>query len=75
MNGAVLVGAASSVLSGAIAQVLSNVHADSYVGNNVALQQEAAKVGLNLRPFNAGDKESKFKAVVLIWYSKLRTVK
>ncbi|OCZ70924.1 3-oxoacyl-ACP reductase [Acinetobacter pittii] len=65
VNGAVLVGAApSSVLSGAIAQVLSNVHADSYVGNNVALQQEAAKVGLNLRPFNAGDKESKFKAVV-----------
>ncbi|WP_182005074.1 3-oxoacyl-ACP reductase [Acinetobacter lactucae] len=63
--GAVLVGAApSSVLSGAIAQVLSNIHADSYVGNNVALQQEAAKVGLNLRPFNAGDKESKFKAVV-----------
>jgi 3-oxoacyl-[acyl-carrier protein] reductase len=51
-------------LSGAIAQVLSNIHADSYVGNNVALQQEAAKVGLNLRPFNAGDKESKFKAVV-----------
>ncbi len=65
VKGAVLVGAApSSVLSGAIAQVLSNVHADSYVGNNVALQQEAAKVGLNLRPFNAGDKESKFKAVV-----------
>lgn len=65
VNGAVLVGATpSSVLSGAIAQVLSNIHADSYVGNNVALQQEAAKVGLNLRPFNAGDKESKFKAVV-----------
>ena len=65
VNGAVLVGAApSSVLSGAIAQVLSNIHADSYVGKNVALQQEAAKVGLNLRPFNAGDKESKFKAVV-----------
>ncbi|MCT9424182.1 3-oxoacyl-ACP reductase [Acinetobacter baumannii] len=65
VKGAVLVGAApSSVLSGAIAQVLSNIHADSYVGNNVALQQEAAKVGLNLRPFHAGDKESKFKAVV-----------
>ncbi|XZW52137.1 3-oxoacyl-ACP reductase [Acinetobacter baumannii] len=65
VKGAVLVGAApSSVLSGAIAQVLSNIHADSYVGNNIALQQEAAKVGLNLRPFNAGDKESKFKAVV-----------
>ncbi|OIG77465.1 3-oxoacyl-ACP reductase [Acinetobacter baumannii] len=65
VKGAVLVGAApSSVLSGAIAQVLSNIHADSYVGNNVALQQEAAKVGLNLRPFNAGDKESKFKVVV-----------
>ncbi|UKD31753.1 3-oxoacyl-ACP reductase [Acinetobacter baumannii] len=65
VKGAVLVGAApSSVLSGAIAQVFSNIHADSYVGNNVALQQEAAKVGLNLRPFNAGDKESKFKAVV-----------
>lgn len=65
VKGAVLVGAApSSVLSGAIAQVLSNIHTDSYVGNNVALQQEAAKVGLNLRPFNAGDKELKFKAVV-----------
>ncbi|WP_202740531.1 3-oxoacyl-ACP reductase [Acinetobacter baumannii] len=65
VKGAVLVGAApSSVLSGAITQVLSNIHTDSYVGNNVALQQEAAKVGLNLRPFNAGDKESKFKAVV-----------
>jgi len=65
VSGAVLVGAApSSVLSGAIAQVLSNIHADSYVGNNVALQQDAAKVGLNLRPFNAGDKESKFKAVI-----------
>ncbi|EPQ3629543.1 3-oxoacyl-ACP reductase [Acinetobacter baumannii] len=65
VKGAVLVGAApSSVLSGAIAQVLSNIHTDSYVGNNVALQQKAAKVGLNLRPFNAGDKESKFKAVV-----------
>lgn len=65
VKGAVLVGAApSSVLSGAIAQVLSNIHTDSYVGNNVALQQEAAKVGFNLRPFNAGDKESKFKAVV-----------
>ncbi|MBU0351913.1 3-oxoacyl-ACP reductase [Acinetobacter baumannii] len=65
VKGAVLVGAApSSVLSGAIAHVLSNIHTDSYVGNNVALQQEAAKVGLNLRPFNAGDKESKFKAVV-----------
>ncbi|HEE5364663.1 TPA: 3-oxoacyl-ACP reductase [Acinetobacter baumannii] len=65
VKGAVLVGAApSSVLFGAIAQVLSNIHTDSYVGNNVALQQEAAKVGLNLRPFNAGDKESKFKAVV-----------
>lgn len=65
VKGAVLVGAApSSVLSGAIAQVLSNIHADSYVGNNVALQQEAGKVGLNLRLFNAGDKESKFKAVV-----------
>ena len=48
VKGAVLVGAApSSVLSGAIAQVLSNIHTDSYVGNNVALQQEAAKVGLN----------------------------
>ncbi|MEC8057259.1 MAG: 3-oxoacyl-ACP reductase, partial [Pseudomonadota bacterium] len=28
------------------------------------LQQTAAKVGLNLRAFNSGDKESKFKAVV-----------
>ncbi|GAB01099.1 MULTISPECIES: 3-oxoacyl-ACP reductase [Acinetobacter] len=65
VNGAVLLGAApSSTISAAIAQVLSNIHADSYVGNNVELQQTAAKVGLSLRPLNADDKESKFKAVV-----------
>ncbi|NNP74603.1 3-oxoacyl-ACP reductase [Acinetobacter sp. Ac_3412] len=65
VNGAVLFGAApSSTISAAIAQVLSNIHADSYVGNNVELQQTAAKVGLNLRPLNVDDKESKFKAVV-----------
>ena len=63
--GAVLLGAApASTISGAIAQVLSNIHADGYVGNNVELQQAAAKVGLNLRPLNADDKESKFKAVI-----------
>lgn len=65
VNGAVLLGAApSSTISASIAQVLSNIHADSYVGNNVELQQTAAKVGLNLRPLNPDDKESKFKAVV-----------
>ena len=65
VNGAVLLGAApSSTISASIAQILSNIHADSYVGNNVELQQTAAKVGLNLRPSNAYDKESKFKAVV-----------
>ena len=65
IKGAVLLGAAAnSSLSGAIAQVLSNIHADGYVGNNVELQQAAAKVGLNLRPLNADDKESKFKAVI-----------
>ena len=65
VNGAVLLGAApSSTISASIAQILSNIHADSYVGNNVELQQTAAKVGLNLRPLNVDDKESKFKAVV-----------
>ena len=65
IKGAVLLGAApASTLSDAIAQVLSNIHADSYAGNNSELQQTAAKAGLNLRAFNSGDKESKFKAVV-----------
>lgn len=65
VQGAVLLGAASSsVLSGSIAQVLANVHANSYAGNNSALQQAAAKVGLNLNAFNEGDKESKFKVVI-----------
>ncbi|MCK4107112.1 3-oxoacyl-ACP reductase [Acinetobacter radioresistens] len=65
IKGAVLLGAApSSTLSGEIAQVLSNIHANSYAGNNVELQQAAAQTGLNLSAFNAGDKESKFKAVV-----------
>jgi len=65
IKGAVLLGAATnSSLSGAIAQVLANVHANSYAGNNAQLQQAAAQVGLNLSAFNAGDKESKFKVVI-----------
>lgn len=65
IKGAVLLGAApSSTLSGEIAQVLNNIHANSYAGNNAELQQAAAQTGLNLSAFNAGDKESKFKAVV-----------
>lgn len=65
IKGAVLLGAApNSTLSGQIAQVLSNIHANSYAGNNPTLHQTAAKVGLNLSAFNEGDKESKFKAIV-----------
>ena len=65
IKGAVLLGAATnSSLSSAIAQVLANVHANSYAGNNAQLQQAAAQVGLNLSAFNAGDKESKFKVVI-----------
>lgn len=65
VKGAVLFGAApSSTLSGSIAQVLANIHANSYAGNNIELQQAAAKTGLNLSAFNEGDKESKFKAVI-----------
>lgn len=65
VQGAVLLGAApNSPLSSNIAQVLSNIHANSYAGNNSTLQQAAAKVGLSLSAFNEGDKESKFKAVV-----------
>ena len=65
VQGAVLFGAASSSsLSGSIAQVLANVHANAYAGNNAELQQAAAKVGLNLSAFNEGDKESKFKVVI-----------
>ena len=65
VKGAVLVGAATnSILSGSIAQVLANVHANGYAGNNAQLQQVAAKAGLNLSAFNDGDKESKFKVVI-----------
>ncbi|OAL79051.1 3-ketoacyl-ACP reductase [Acinetobacter sp. SFB] len=65
VKGAVLFGAApSSTLSGSIAQVLANIHANSYAGNNTDLQQAAAKTGLSLNAFNEGDKESKFKAVI-----------
>lgn len=65
IKGAVLLGAApNSVLTANIAQILSNIHANTYAGNNSELQQVAAKVGLNVSAFNEGDKESKFKAVV-----------
>ncbi|MFV5491080.1 3-oxoacyl-ACP reductase [Acinetobacter sp. ASP199] len=65
VKGAVLVGAApGSTLTGSIAQVLANIHANSYAGNNAELQQAAAQVGLNLGAFNQGDKESKFKVAI-----------
>ena len=65
VKGAVLLGAApASTLTGAIAQVLANIHANSYAGNNAELQQAAASAGLNLGAFNPGDKESKFKVVI-----------
>lgn len=65
INGAVLLGAApGSTLGGAISDVLNTVHADTYAGNHAALQQAAAKVGLNLRPYNSGDKESRFKVMI-----------
>ncbi|MFV5404051.1 MULTISPECIES: 3-oxoacyl-ACP reductase [unclassified Acinetobacter] len=65
VKGAVLLGAApASQLTGAIAQVLANIHANSYAGNNTELQQAAAASGLNLGAFNPGDKESKFKVVI-----------
>jgi len=65
IKGAVLVGAApAGTLSGAISQVLANIHANSYAGNNAELQQVAATQGLKLNAFNDGDRESKFKAVI-----------
>ncbi|WP_312332163.1 3-oxoacyl-ACP reductase [Acinetobacter variabilis] len=65
VKGAVLFGAApASTLTGTIAQVLANIHANSYAGNNAELQQAAASAGLNLGAFNPGDKESKFKVVI-----------
>jgi 3-oxoacyl-[acyl-carrier protein] reductase len=51
-------------LTGSIAQVLANIHANSYAGNNAELQQAAAQAGLNLGAFNQGDKESKFKVAI-----------
>ena len=65
LKGAVLIGAApNSIFSAEIAQILSNIHANSYAGNNAELQQAAAQVGLTVNAFNEGDKESKFKAVI-----------
>lgn len=65
IQGAVLLGAAAvGDISTAVAQVLANIHANTYAGNQPELQQAAAKVGLNLNAFNATDKASKFKAVV-----------
>lgn len=65
VKGAVLFGAApKGHFTSEIAQVLSNIHANTYAGNNAELQQAAAKSGLNVGAFNEGDKESKFKAVV-----------
>lgn len=65
LEGAVLLGAAAnSIFVAGISQVLTNIHANSYAGNNPKLQQLAARVGLNLGAFNTGDKESKFKALI-----------
>lgn len=65
IQGAVLLGAAVvNEVSSAVAQVLANIHANTYAGNQPELQQAAAKVGLNVSAFNATDKASKFKAVI-----------
>lgn len=65
IQGAVLFGAAvANEVSSAVAQVLANVHANTYAGNQPELQQAAAKVGLNLSAFNTTDTASKFKAVI-----------
>lgn len=65
VKGAVLIGAAENgILSGNIAQILANIHANAYAGNDAKLQQAAAQVGLNLGALNQGDKEAKFKAVI-----------
>lgn len=65
IQGAVLLGAAQAgVFSAAISQVLMNIHANSYSGNNTELQQISAQQGLKLSAFHPEDKESKFKAVV-----------
>ncbi len=65
IDGAVLLGAAvGSSLTVAISDALVSIHADTYAGNNTALQQTAAKSGLNVRAFNSGDKEAQFKAFV-----------
>lgn len=65
IQGAVLLGTAvAGEISTAIAQVLANIHANTYAGNQPELQQAAAKVGLNLSAFNEADKASKFKAVI-----------
>lgn len=65
VQGAILLGAAdTNKLSGSIAQILVNIHANSYAGNNVELQQAAAQVGLSLNAFNENDQASKFKVVI-----------
>jgi len=65
VNGAVLFGAApGSTLTTAISETLASIHTDTYAGNNAELQQAAAAAGLNVRAFNAGDKEAQFKALV-----------
>ncbi len=65
VNGAVLLGAAAgSSLSADISRILADAHVDAYAGNHSELQQTAAKAGLNLRAYNSGDRESKFKALV-----------
>ena len=64
IKGAVLFGAAAgSQFSGAISQVLSNVHAETYAVTDSELQQAAATVGLNLRTIAEGD-STKYKAMV-----------
>lgn len=65
IKGPVLLGAApAGLFSAAIAQVLSNIHANSYSANHPELQQAAASVGLNLGRYQPENKEPRFKALV-----------
>lgn len=66
INGPVLLGAApGSQLTGAIAEVLENVHANVYAYAGSDVHKAAATVGLATRAFSAeADAEAKFKAFV-----------
>ncbi|WOE32323.1 MULTISPECIES: 3-oxoacyl-ACP reductase [unclassified Acinetobacter] len=65
VKGAVLIGMASATtFTPVITEILTRIHANSYIGHDAALQKIANATGLSFNLWDHADKISKFKVII-----------